>query len=390
MYYAYSYKKSSSEIYGICIVCGEICINLKWLYDILKKSLEASAYKGVLFCYDENGKIRKNVDTFSLQAIEVDNLFSELEKELNKKKNFWSTLPAEDFSTPLNSKICFSFNEDDNGKITDAIKNYHNVYVTLENESPSSYAKIVERLNSEKIKLQEQNKTLEEKIIALSRQKKQFRNVIILCFIVLGCGIALFFVNSSLNQTQKELDNANHTIAHNEQIISIQTVRIDEMSSQIDGLKESLSTEKNRRIDAENHLVQFKDSISPVLPILITDIQVANIYSDGSIQTNYVGTLYSSSSMFLKPRITYTGIRNGESITLYARLYGTDGKMRNGDSSPYGYTFSSSMIINSGDGNTHELSGWGYTTKGLYPAGTYRYEIWYSNKCLGSKTFTLY
>ena len=94
--------------------------------------------------------------------------------------------------------------------------------------------------------------------------------------------------------------------------------------------------------------------------------------------------------MYLKPRITYTGIRAGEDITLYAKLYGISGSLQTGNSSPSGYTFSNSLTVSSGSGNTYELKGWGGSDKGFWSRGTYRYEIWYGNVCLRAKTFTVY
>ena len=134
----------------------------------------------------------------------------------------------------------------------------------------------------------------------------------------------------------------------------------------------------------------MKSSISSSIPMLITDIEIANVYNGGSIETNYGGSIYSSNSMYLKPRITYTGIRTSESITLYAKLYGISGTLQTGNSSPSGYTFSDNVTVSSGSGNTYELKGWGGSNKGFWSRGTYRYEIWYGNVCLRAKTFTLH
>ena len=62
MYYAYTYKKSESEIYGLCVVCGEICLKIQKLYEFFQQTLEAAARKGILFRYDEHGRIRKSVE----------------------------------------------------------------------------------------------------------------------------------------------------------------------------------------------------------------------------------------------------------------------------------------------------------------------------------------
>ncbi|TGX80034.1 hypothetical protein E5358_13915 [Palleniella muris] len=43
--------------------------------------------------------------------------------------------------------------------------------------------------------------------------------------------------------------------------------------------------------------------------------------------------------------------------------------------------------ISSGDGNTFELPGWVVNRKGRWESGTYKYEIWYGDRCLKSHEF---
>lgn len=94
--------------------------------------------------------------------------------------------------------------------------------------------------------------------------------------------------------------------------------------------------------------------------------------------------------MYLKPRITYTGISSGHSITINVRWYTPDGTVSRGEGSPSGYSLSQSIYVQSGEDNITTLSGWGNQTKGNWKKGKYRFEIWYGNVCLRSKTFTIY
>lgn len=212
IYYAYAHKNSASELYGICIVCGEICLNLQWLYEYFQKVLEASANKGVLFCYDEQGEIRKNIDKFSSVVAEIDNLFREIKEYVNTRQSYWEILPPEDFSIPVDSKISFAFNEDEESKITDAIRHYHNVVVTMDSTSPSSFAKTVKRLNSEKNQLQEEKETLENEIESLSKQKKQYRWVFVLSILVVIGLIAILLFNQNVNQLNNELARQEYAV----------------------------------------------------------------------------------------------------------------------------------------------------------------------------------
>lgn len=144
-----------------------------------------------------------------------------------------------------------------------------------------------------------------------------------------------------------------------------------------------------------NHLKQERDNvkstlsqISDVYPLIINDIEIANVNYNGDIQTNYGYSIYSSGTMYLQPRIKYTGLISGNR-TLKVKWYNPDGTIRKGTSSPYGFSQSESVNVCKGD-NTYVLSGWGNSSKGHWGRGTYRIEIWYEDSCLKSKTFTIY
>lgn len=134
----------------------------------------------------------------------------------------------------------------------------------------------------------------------------------------------------------------------------------------------------------------LKNKVSSACPLIITDIEIANINYDGDIQTNYGYSIYSYNTMFLKPRIKYTSITPGYYETLKVKWYKPDGTISRGDSSPIGFSQSQSIYLYSGDNHIEELSGWGNSTRGNWKSGTYRIEIWHEDVCLKSKTFTIY
>ena len=93
--------------------------------------------------------------------------------------------------------------------------------------------------------------------------------------------------------------------------------------------------------------------------------------------------------MYLKPKISYTGINPGRSINLKVKWYKPNESLSTGDSSPSVFSQQSSLYVYSGS-NTETLTGWGNKNKGHWAKGTYRIEIWYENVCLKAKTFTIY
>ena len=151
--------------------------------------------------------------------------------------------------------------------------------------------------------------------------------------------------------------------------------------------------------EAERQSQNYKDeaeeakskinSIGDTYPMIIKDIKIANTYSNGNIETDYGNTIYSSRTMYLKPKIYYDGIVGG-SKTLKVKLYEPNGSLSRGTNSPSGYSYSSSVYLYSDNNNTVILDGWGTDSYWSWSSGTYRIEIWYENTCLKTKTFTIY
>lgn len=129
-------------------------------------------------------------------------------------------------------------------------------------------------------------------------------------------------------------------------------------------------------------------SISEI-PFIITKMEVANVDYDGNIIQDYGSTIYDFKTKYLKPRIIIKPFRTSGSYTVYVKLYKDNFLQRNTSSSPEDYTYSYSVTISGSSNQTIELSGWGSNNAGQWSIGTYRYEVWYNNYCLGSKKFKI-
>ena len=162
--------------------------------------------------------------------------------------------------------------------------------------------------------------------------------------------------------------------------------KYENASSSISSLRNENNSLKHERDKAKSELSKLKNKISSTYPLIITDIEIANVYNDGTIQTDYGYMIYSYNTMYLKPRVKYTGLTSG-SKTFKIKLYRPDGSLSTGSYSTYSY--SDDAYLYEGE-NAYTLSGWGNENKGHWRSGTYRIEIWYENTCLKSKTFTIY
>ena len=155
--------------------------------------------------------------------------------------------------------------------------------------------------------------------------------------------------------------------------------------NELDSWKWRCRLSENELTDTQTHL----ETISKFSPLIITDIEMGNCYNDGTIETQPGSTIYSSNTMFLTPRLKYVGVKDGADITLSVKLFGPNGKISTGETSPSGYSYSDNLKVSSGE-NSKYFGSWGNETKGYWPAGTYRIEVWYDGRILAEKTFDIH
>ena len=366
----------SSQVFGICLVTNGVYIkDIKILYQAFGKIFSRIVFSGKILRLTGTGKISYLSNNFALDKASVEQtevLIREIVKEYLEP---YAAHTRQNFSGLIATKTIAL--EERNSEILNAIEN-NNVVHVYSNDNATSSINYVEHTISN---LYKENSQLRTDYGKLKAQKKQYRNVVLLIIAVLVCGVGLLFLNGTLKDTKNELSNARSEI-------NKLNSKVKNLNEELGSTKNSLKIIRKERDEAQQKMKDFKDKVGSSMPIIIKDVQIANTNSEGDIETDYGNTIYSSSTMYLKPKISYTGIKTSENIDLNIKLYTPTG-MSTGTSSPYGCTYSTSMYVYSGE-NTEKLSGWGGASRGHWRRGTYRLEIWYGTVCLKSKTFTIY
>lgn len=123
-----------------------------------------------------------------------------------------------------------------------------------------------------------------------------------------------------------------------------------------------------------------------LVPFVVTKLEVANVDDNNNIIQDYGSTIYDFKSKYLKPRITVQPMGGSGSYTVYVKLY-KNGTLSTGTSSPEGYSYSNEISLSGSGAQVFYLSGWGSNSSGNWSVGNYRFEIWYGDYCVGSKSF---
>lgn len=215
------------------------------------------------------------------------------------------------------------------------------------------------------------NAQLSGELANLKRAKKQTRWVAILAIAVIASLIGIYFLNDNLS-------GKNNTIEQLQTSLDERELALESTQDSLDSVTQQLEVTANKL-----------DLVGNEHPIVIENIEIGNIDDDGKTETDYGNTIYSSHTMYLTPKITYTGIKADKTLDIRVKWYRPDGSLSSGESSPAGFSFEESVHFYSWK-TTTTLTGWGNKNRGHWKSGEHRIEIWYKDVCLKAKSFTIY
>lgn len=250
-----------------------------------------------------------------------------------------------------------------------------------EDEQLTGYKATVARLMRERDELQKKNNELVASVRKALHQEHRTRKWVIA---LLSIGLIVWGFNAlmqHLEHTQENLDTAVNTITG-------QRDRITGLNNTIDMLKQQAAGEKRAREKTEKEFRTWLRQVGEYIPMLVLDVEVANVTESNQIINDYSSPLYVRNVQYLKPRLRYIGIRPDEEAHIFVRLYDPSGRIVKGLTSPEGYTYQQTVMVAEGE---HELPlmGWGIPESQLQ-RGMYRFEFWHGHICIKALDFRLY
>ncbi len=380
-----------SNIFGICLLLNN-CVykDITQLYTIFDDAFTSVVVTGKLLEFNSNGDVIPCLDYIHQQKDEIERVSNVISYNVNRNQTLFVNIPPLNYAAGSGDFLSIAIDDGIN-RVVNAIASVNNIYFYHKSNanifSLSSYTTKLRNLNSHNNELKEEIRKLQDKNETISNQKKQYKLVVWLMLILSICVIGLLAFNSNvmlLKSDIQSLTNQNDSYSQD----------IDSLSRLYENNKKTISDLTNRVNVAVIEKDKFKEKLSKLeeqfgstYPLIITDVKIGNSYKNGDIETSYGSIIYSSRTMFLKPKIYYTGIIDATK-TLKVKWFKPDGSMSVGDSSPSGYSQSNTITIYDGE-NSNELTGWGNENKGYWKAGSYRIEIWYNDVCLKAKTFKI-
>lgn len=322
VYYGYIRKLQQERYIGFCVVLnGLILKRIDGLFSLFENTISNLVTNGKLIHFNEQGDLVTSVEKLYLNREEIDLLTESLRAGFKRFEAFSAALPAVSYGTSKDSFKDFVVDDDQDEIIKSSYTNgYTYIYKSkgFNTSQLNSYKGVLSRAYKEKKELTEKYERLQAEHAKTLRQKKQFKFVLILFIVLLGCAIGLFSLNDNLNITRDALSSANDTISMQNDSLSSKTVQISNLHTENHELERSRQAEESRRVEAENNLEEFKSKILTRQPFIVKSTSFN--FSTGYLSFDYYGMTEGSVAVKVKAFND-----NGECYTNSSNIYIEEG-----------------------------------------------------------------
>lgn len=370
MYYAYIRKcPSNSTSVGLCVVFNSLMVgDINTLFPLFEEAVAKMSADGDVLTFSNDGDIVPAIDKLeeSVQG-QIERVRSYLLEKAVQIENGCAKLPPVSYG--VDADVIKRFSCDDKvEEIAQASCVYDYTYISknsnFDNETVRKNRELVKEVNVKRTEAESKYKGVANS----HRNKSIIRGCI---FAAISFIIGYFVFKNLLVEGLEERKN-----------------RLQEVTVYNEGLELSIEAQTNSlRHKVPLHQKEM-DKIRKKVPLLITGVYIGNTDGKGNTETSFGGTIYSSSSMYITPRLDVYGLKN-YTAALDIKLYDAYGMLRQGTSSPIDATYSDTIRVKKGEYGTYTLSGWGSTKRGHWNSGKYRIEIWNNDICLSKHNFTI-
>ena len=313
LYYGYVRRMNESDNIGICLCLDCIYIKTEYLFSVFDDAFADLVERGEILKINGNSEILWAIDNFHSEPVAITECSNNIIESINVSVFNSQPLPPVDFSVSVNDCLELGLDEGED-IISDATTRYCNLYIARkesEIERITSFRNLINLKNQELKKLNDslvakinQADNLKTENKKLQAQKKQYRNVVLLAFAILICGVGLFFLYDNLNSTQGQLTKAESTIVDKENAIR-------KLNASNNSLRLCLDNEKQEKRDLKNKL----SDICTRTPFIITGY---NINAE-EVTIDYYAVEQKNITVYLKainesePEV----VSNSHSVTIY-------------------------------------------------------------------------
>ncbi len=282
---------------------------------------------GEIIRYTSKGDLQYNVIRISDRLSEYEKVKSYINSYLEKNK---SALCLEQLASTYNGikKTGTLDTSASDAEIVSEMSKYNTLFIESTGPKKQNYIDtVIVGLRTQNENSQNRINELSLEINKLNKTKKQYKVVLCLFFLILCCGVGIYFLNDNLVNTQGQLDEANSTISEQLLEIANQQDTIKRDNQTITSLISEKRNLQDRCNEAEGKLDNITSVINTRQPIIITGTSIN--WNSGYLSFDY----YSFKE---------------ESIAITIRTYNEDG---------YSYVRTENIYVYNGAGHESIYAG---------------------------------
>lgn len=314
MYYGYIRKlDESSQYIGFCVLInGAMFTDISKLFSVFENAFSALVFKGSILSINNKGDISSEAYTLADKEDDIKEIAALIKNGLEDSEPHMEPLPPVDLSVANTDYKTFDLN-DDNALFIRASVKFSYTYITkrrkCDTTSLSKYKEIIRSLNAKTDKAESKYKTLKSQYDKLNRQKKQYRNVIIVCLLVV-----MYFLVASLMETKGVLKNTRDEVSRKENALTSSNATVNKLRNSNNNLLFSINNERGKRIAAENKLNSITQTYSSLQPLFIKNISFD--YSSGWLYFDYYGICNKTITLVVKTHEGLYTYSNSKVLTI--------------------------------------------------------------------------
>lgn len=194
-------------------------------------------------------------------------------------------------------------------------------------------------------------------------------------FYIILVGVLLFITYCQYEGKTVAESSNNH--------LNTKVYNLEYINKQLNNRVDDLQFKNNQLEASNNELSSALNIVKSNMPLILGKVSVRNE------NENYDSWIYSRNTTYINPKVELYSLIDAN-VDIYVRLYTPNGILSKGSSSPYGYSYGNRFYVKKNQKINCTFSGWGGSDKGHWKPGLYRFEFYYSGKCIGEKSFTIY
>lgn len=261
MYYGYIRQLGNGKYIGFCAVLNGLYLTqVNDLFALFEQEIFTLVAEGLLIHFNERGEIETNVERLYLNQGEVDTITQSLRAAFAKLEGQCEPLPAVNYGILKDSRQDFSI-DDDPALIAKSSYSHGYTYIYkaegYDTARLNSYKGVLAKSYKEKKELQTQYDTLRKQHEKTLKEKKQFKKVLILTFVVVLCMVGGAFLFANLSDTRGRLSRANGTIREKNTLISKKDDSLSTMKDNVSTLESYTEVLRNDKEELSQKLYEI-------------------------------------------------------------------------------------------------------------------------------------